>query len=128
MASPLFAPHISNEGCKLPHTAGRSGLPKMRQRLYSTNKIQRTPAGLPCGMPGIGEEMEGAMQQAPQPARQVNTLGLFIGSMVSNLVFAALNFLVIFYSNRFSLYRRQQINFWHRSILPALRFSFADTI
>lgn len=31
--------------------------------------MQRTPAGLPCGMPGIGEEMEGAMQQAPQPAR-----------------------------------------------------------
>src|SRR5882757_3201660 len=27
-------------------------------------------ARLPCGMPGIGEEIEGAMQHAPQPARQ----------------------------------------------------------
>jgi hypothetical protein len=28
------------------------------------------PANLPCGMPGIGEEIEGAMQHAPQPERQ----------------------------------------------------------
>jgi elongation factor P len=27
------------------------------------------PAGLPCGIPGIGEEIDGAMQHAPQPAR-----------------------------------------------------------
>ena len=27
------------------------------------------PAGLPCGMPGIGDEMDGAMQHAPQPGR-----------------------------------------------------------
>src|SRR3569832_2516539 len=104
MASPRLAPHISADGCRLPHTAGRSGWPKMRQQLYSKNRKQRTPAGLPCGMPGIGEEIDGAMQQAPQPARQVNSFGLFIGCMVSNLVFAALNFLVIFYSARFSLY------------------------
>lgn len=28
------------------------------------------PAGLPCGMPGMGDEIDGAMQQAPQPGRQ----------------------------------------------------------
>lgn len=28
--------------------------------------MQRTPAGFPLGMPGIGDEIEGAMQQAPQ--------------------------------------------------------------
>lgn len=28
------------------------------------------PAGLPCGMPGMGELMLGAMQQAPQCGRQ----------------------------------------------------------
>lgn len=78
MASPLFAPHISNDGRKLPHTAGRSGWPKMRQRLFSSSCTQRTPAGLPCGMPGIGEEIDGAMQQAPQPARQANAFDLFI--------------------------------------------------
>jgi hypothetical protein len=27
-------------------------------------------AGLPVGMPGIGELIDGAMQQAPHPARQ----------------------------------------------------------
>jgi hypothetical protein len=36
--------------------------------------MHRTPAGLlmplMSGMPGIGLEMEGAMQQAPQPGRQ----------------------------------------------------------
>ena len=32
--------------------------------------MQRTPAGLPLGIPGMGEEIEGAMQQAPQPTRQ----------------------------------------------------------
>lgn len=30
-----------------------------------------TPAGLPCGMPGKGEVMEGAMQQAAQEGRQI---------------------------------------------------------
>jgi hypothetical protein len=29
-----------------------------------------TPAGLPSGMPGMGEEMDGAVQQAPHRARQ----------------------------------------------------------
>lgn len=28
------------------------------------------PAGFPCGSPGIGEEIDGAIQQAPQPGRQ----------------------------------------------------------
>jgi len=32
--------------------------------------MQRTPAGLPNGMPGIGDEIEGAVQQAPQAGRQ----------------------------------------------------------
>jgi hypothetical protein len=32
--------------------------------------MQRSPARLPSGMPGIGLEMDGAMQQAPQPSRQ----------------------------------------------------------
>ena len=28
------------------------------------------PAGLPWGMPGMGDAIEGAMQQAAQPGRQ----------------------------------------------------------
>jgi hypothetical protein len=31
---------------------------------------------LPFGMPGIGEEIEGAMQQAPQPGRQDRFSGI----------------------------------------------------
>jgi hypothetical protein len=71
IACPLESPHISCEGCKPPHTFGRSGCPKILQPLCSSSWTQRTPAGLPFGMPGIGELIEGAMQQAPQPGRQL---------------------------------------------------------
>jgi hypothetical protein len=33
------------------------------------------PAGFPFGMPGIGELIEGAVQQAPQPGRQLTGAG-----------------------------------------------------
>ena len=36
--------------------------------------MQGTPAGFPLGMPGMGEEMEGAVQQAAQPGRQVKVI------------------------------------------------------
>jgi hypothetical protein len=43
----------------------------MRQRFAASSCTQRTPAGLlmpfTTGMPGMGELMLGAMQQAPQP-------------------------------------------------------------
>jgi hypothetical protein len=48
---------------------GRWSRPKIRQRLSSESWTQRTPAGLPFGIPGIGDEIEMAMQQAPQPTR-----------------------------------------------------------
>jgi hypothetical protein len=63
------APHICGCGCKPEQQAGRSGRPKMRQRACSSSCTQRTPAGLPFGMPGIGLVIDGAMQQAPQPGR-----------------------------------------------------------
>lgn len=66
MACTAEAPHMSGSGRRLPHTAGRSGRPKMRQRLASSSCTHRTPAGLPPGIPGIGLEIEGAMQHAPQ--------------------------------------------------------------
>jgi hypothetical protein len=34
-----------------------------------------TPAGFPSGIPGSGEDMERAMQQAPQPERHFITMG-----------------------------------------------------
>lgn len=78
MACPLLLPHMSRAGCSWPHTAGRSGWPKMRHRLAASSCTQRTPAGLlmpsTTGMPGMGELMLGAMQQAPQPS--LHSMGL----------------------------------------------------
>ena len=56
------------------HTAGRSGCPKIAQRLSDVSCTQRVPAGLPSGMHGIGELIEGAMQHAPQPVRQIRLM------------------------------------------------------
>jgi hypothetical protein len=52
----------------------------MEQILAAVRFTQRTPAGLPSGMPGRGEDIEMAMQQAPQPDRQV--MVLFLGRAI----------------------------------------------
>ena len=70
IASSRFAPHMLAVGRSETQTFGLPGWPKIRQRLSSDSCAQRTPAGLPSGMPGIGDEIDGAMQQAPQPWRQ----------------------------------------------------------
>jgi hypothetical protein len=62
--------HISSVGRKLVQNAGRSGRPKIAQRKSGKSCTQGIPAGLPLGMPGIGDVIEGAMQHAPQPERQ----------------------------------------------------------
>ena len=69
MASSLQEPHISGNGRKEPHTFGRSGEPNILQRNSRSNWIHGTPAGLPFGIPGIADEIDGAMQHAPQPGR-----------------------------------------------------------
>ncbi len=73
MASSLVAPHISSLGRSSTQTRGLSGFPKSRQRSSSVSCTQRTPAGFPSGMPGMGDEMDGAMQQAPQPVLQARS-------------------------------------------------------
>ncbi len=65
-----LAPHIASVGCNERHTAGRRCCPKSLHRRSWPSWTQRTPAGLPPGIPGIGLEIEGAIQQAPQPSRQ----------------------------------------------------------
>ena len=47
--------------------------------------MQRTPAGLPCGIPGIAEEIDGATQQAPQPERQVATVMVIVVAQNTSL-------------------------------------------
>jgi hypothetical protein len=66
-ASSVELPHISRDGEKLTQTAGLSFFPNSLHRLSSVSCMQRTPAGLPPGIPGISEDMEGAMQHAPHP-------------------------------------------------------------
>lgn len=63
-------PHISIDGRNEAQNAGRSGFPNNLQRRSASSCTQGTPAGLPCGMPGMGEVIDGAMQQAPQRLRQ----------------------------------------------------------
>ena len=65
-------PHISIDGRSEAQNAGRSGFPNSRQRNCPSSCTQGTPAGLPCGMPGMGEVIDGAMQHAPQRLRQEN--------------------------------------------------------
>jgi hypothetical protein len=69
-ASSRFAPHMLSFGRRLAQTAGRPGWPKIAQRKSGNNCTHRSPARLPCGIPGIGEEIEGAIQHAPHPLRQ----------------------------------------------------------
>jgi hypothetical protein len=57
-------------GRKLAHTTGRSGRPNKAQRMSGSSCTHGIPAGLPCGIPGIGELMLGAIQHAPQFNRQ----------------------------------------------------------
>lgn len=64
-------PHMSSDGCSPPQTAGRLGSPKIAQPPVAVSCTQGTPAGLPCGMSGIGELIEGAIQQALHAGRQV---------------------------------------------------------
>ena len=70
IASAALWPHMSGVGRKELHTAGRSGRPNKRQRNCSSSCTHGTPDGLPSGMPGMGELMDGAMQQAAQWGRQ----------------------------------------------------------
>jgi hypothetical protein len=69
IACSRLAPHISTDGRSPEQQAGRSGRPKIEQRFASSSCTQRTPAGLPLGMPGIGLEIEGAVQHAPHSVR-----------------------------------------------------------
>jgi hypothetical protein len=66
-----WGPHMSVLGWRPAQTAGRLGWVKRRQPRWGSSWMQGTPAGLPWGMPGMGLLMDGAMQQAPQPRRQV---------------------------------------------------------
>lgn len=50
------------------HTIGLPSFPNSLHLLSSVSWTHRIPAGLPSGIPGIGDDIDGAMQHAPQPA------------------------------------------------------------
>jgi len=60
---------MSGDASSALHTAGRSGLPNRRHLRSSVSCGQGTPAGLPFGKPGMGDEIEMTIQQAAQPGR-----------------------------------------------------------
>jgi len=64
---------MSAAGLSPAQNAGREGCPKIAQRRSGSNCTHGTPAGLPCGMPGMGDVIDGAVQQAPQSGRQENS-------------------------------------------------------
>jgi len=77
MACPREVLHISSDGWSPAQTLGRRGEPKILQRCCASSCTQGVLAGLPLGIPGIGVEMEGAVQHAPQSGRQsINVLYL----------------------------------------------------
>jgi hypothetical protein len=63
------APHISGHGRSDAQTAGREPWPKIKHRSCASSWTHRIPAGLPPGMPGMAELIDGAMQHAPQAWR-----------------------------------------------------------
>ena len=61
--------HRVSVGRRQTRTAGHSGLPNSAQRKSGSSCTHFTPAGFPCGIPGIGDVIDGAMQHAPQRER-----------------------------------------------------------
>ena len=66
MASSLFFPQVYSSGIKSLHTLGLDGSPNMAQLKSFNSCIQASPACFPFGIPGMGDEIEGAVQHAPQ--------------------------------------------------------------
>ena len=73
-------PHTASSALNSTHTRGRSGKPYSLQRMCESSWMQGTPAGLPSGMPGIGLEIAGAVQQAPHCGRHGIGARFMVGS------------------------------------------------
>jgi len=71
MASFLFLPHIIGSKLKPSQTFGRNGESIIIHNKSSLKFTHLTPASLPFGIPGIGDDIDGAIQQAPQFGRHL---------------------------------------------------------
>ena len=65
-ASVIEFPQMAGSALNPQQTSGLSGLLKMAHSISLVRCRHDTPAGLPSGMPGMEEDMEGTMQHAPQ--------------------------------------------------------------
>ena len=68
-ASSLLVLQNNTSGLKSEQTFGRSGWLNIAHEKSSFRFMHRTPDGFPSGIPGIGEEIDGAIQHAPQSRR-----------------------------------------------------------
>ncbi len=68
-ASSAVFPQYSLPARKFRQTSGYSAVSQIRHRPSGAKAPQRTPAGLPFGNPGTGDEIVMAIQQAAQPGR-----------------------------------------------------------
>jgi hypothetical protein len=59
LASRAVFPQNKSSGVNRLHTSGREGLSKTEHFKSSVKCIHRVPAGLPSGIPGIDELIEG---------------------------------------------------------------------
>ncbi|MBD5771685.1 hypothetical protein IF202_11540 [Marinomonas sp. SM2066] len=66
IASSLLLLQMYFSAMKSLHTFGRDGSLNMAQLKSLKSCMQCSPANFPLGIPGIGDVIEGAMQQAPQ--------------------------------------------------------------
>ena len=97
-------PQISGSGWKAPQMRGRSGRPKILQRKSSARFTQRTPAGLPLGIPGRGELIDITVQQAAQLGRHsINERYKFFRTGKKQSYLYIIVFPLIYYSFRWPL-------------------------
>jgi hypothetical protein len=66
-ASSLLSPQNSGSALKSEQTFGFSSELYIAQLLSSKRLMHLTPGGFPRGIPGTGDDIDTAIQQAPQP-------------------------------------------------------------
>ena len=64
--------------------------------------MHRTPAGLPSGIPGIGEDIDIAMQQAAHPILHLFALSIILAP--SHIYQANSIFIIPYHRNNWKLY------------------------
>lgn len=86
-ASRLHVPHTNVSAVKPAHTLGRSDDVNIPHRPSEVRCMHGVPPGLPFSMPGMREDIDGAIQHAPHPARHSKKLLCCLSLFIVALVF-----------------------------------------